>query len=272
MKLFPRLFLTCAAVASCHAQAPPQPAHAGDLAPRVEDGVAGDGRGAGGAPSAVTTTTDAKAPKLRLGHYSAPDGLYGLVLDRTGPLVKTRVDGTSVVLDLAVRRGAGDRTRLVSATGDLDLEVDKYGRVTRLDVDGRVPLLRDADAAALPDPPVPAVDAAALAALGVRARARCGATVDFAVDKSRAGDGSPALSRGLHHALERAVGALTAVCRDDAGRTAVARKLKHVRVVVVPAVDVASLRGDTLEVRASFTDEARGPFLDEMQTALERGL
>jgi hypothetical protein len=38
--------------------------------------------------------------QLTVGHYSTPDGLKGLVLDRTGGVFKVRIDGEKEIIEL----------------------------------------------------------------------------------------------------------------------------------------------------------------------------
>src|SRR5687767_5890747 len=45
-------------------------------------------------------TNHVMQPKLRLGHYSSPDGAVGFVLDRTGPKPKIRIDRTTDIVEL----------------------------------------------------------------------------------------------------------------------------------------------------------------------------
>ena len=85
--------------------------------------IACGGNGASSSPSSTP------AGKLRLGHYSSGDGLVGFVLDRSGPVPKVRIDGTSEVLELEIRRSSRTSTDLVNHDKHIGIAVDDDGSV-----------------------------------------------------------------------------------------------------------------------------------------------
>jgi hypothetical protein len=105
-------------------------------------------------PSAASSTASpgaSPAGKLRLGHYSSGDGMVGFVLDRTGPVPKVRLDGTSEVVNLEIRRTSHTSMDLVSHEKHLGIAVDDDGSVV-FSQRGAGPnreMYRDADASAL---------------------------------------------------------------------------------------------------------------------------
>lgn len=114
----------------------------------------------GGEQPPAKTTADAPKPAAvdnkvgarRLGHYSSGDGMFGVVIDRSGDKPKIKIDGTKDVIELAVekhedRRSAdADRYDLYGPDGKLWMKLGADGSVEFLR-DGRtLSLSRDADA------------------------------------------------------------------------------------------------------------------------------
>jgi len=206
--------------------------------------------------------------RLRLGHYSSGDGLSGLILDRTTEgAARARLDGSTTVIDLAIVRSSERRALLISADGTLTLEIDDRGGVRRYEGEREVRLFRDGDAEPLPAAATPAVDAARLGALEGRARAACGAGVRFELGAKV----TAPQQRGVSHVLERAARALESVCRDRAGKDAVAKKVRTVRLTVAPRAKTA-FEGGVLVVEGTFEGEELGPTAHELRVVLERGL
>lgn len=96
-----------------------------------------------------------KYPLLKLGHYSTPDGMTGLVLDRLNERPRARLDGSQDVVELfpeeVRRRGERVATLLNGPEGVHWLRLERSGQVVWL-VDGEQPLLRDGDAQPLGEP------------------------------------------------------------------------------------------------------------------------
>jgi hypothetical protein len=96
--------------------------------------VAAAACGGGAASSSSSSAANASgggrhAPLLRLGHYSSGDGMVGFVLDRTGSPPKMRLDGTTEVLPLEVRRTSARSYDLVNHERHIGLSVDDDGSV-----------------------------------------------------------------------------------------------------------------------------------------------
>ncbi len=78
----------------------------------------------------VPAPLELPAGLLRLGHYSAGDGLSGITLDRSGERPKMQVDGEADVIELTARPGwKRGVTHLKDPKGDLRLEIDDHGGV-----------------------------------------------------------------------------------------------------------------------------------------------
>ncbi len=59
---------------------------------------------AGSAPVTPPPAAGAKIPEWKLGHFSSPDGLWGAVIDRTGPELKLKLDRTDQVVALFMEK------------------------------------------------------------------------------------------------------------------------------------------------------------------------
>ncbi|MBS2011905.1 MAG: hypothetical protein JST00_03370 [Deltaproteobacteria bacterium] len=212
----------------------------------------------GGKPSAV----DKDAPKLRLGHYSSPDGLFGFVLDRTASPPRAKIDGQSTVMDLAVRRDGSERTYLLSAGGELSLVIDEWGRLSRIASGTPTWLRRDGDAAALGEPAAPPASDAMLREAEAKAKDACGTSIRFEVQ------GKAPAARGVHHTVQRTVRVLTSVCRDAPGKDAVKKKLQKVAIGHAASTKVTFASG-TLTVAGPLDGEGLGPYTDEIEPELE---
>lgn len=261
MKPFLVALLLPALAVACAAPSPPPPAAPAPVAPPS----AAPPRPAVDVPAQAPTTTGsdlATTPKQRLGHYSSADGLWGMVLDRTATPPLAKVDGTSALVDLAVRRG-GSGVTLSDATGAIVLSIDDWGHVVRVGVDGKaIPLRRDADAQPLGAAQAASpIDESALRASEARAKEICGSKIRFELK----GTASP---RGAHHTMERALRMLGNVCRDKAGKDAVSKKLTTIQVGQAPASKI-TFAGSTLTVLGDLEGEGLGPYPDEMAAVLE---
>ena len=111
--------------------------------------VAGCSGGAG--PKAATATPS------KLGHFSTCDGAVKLVLDRTGPNLKMRVEGSDEVVELArneVRNRVKSRLMghdFYAKDGQRVLFIDVYGTVTFIRGRDELMVTRDGDAKPLGD-------------------------------------------------------------------------------------------------------------------------
>jgi hypothetical protein len=211
--------------------------------------------------SSIDPKAAGESPELRLGHYSTPDGLFGLVLDRTATPPRARIDGKEGVIELAIRRD-GQAVRLLSASGELLLLVDERGAVSKATPTKTVRLVRDAGAQHLPAPPVPEDSGALLRNAEAKAKETCGgATIRFELE------GSPA-ARGTFHTVQRTVRMLEAVCRDAAGKAAVKKKVARIRIGQSASTKV-TFTDASLSIAGDLEGEALGPHIDEMQPVLE---
>lgn len=224
--------------------------------------------GSGVAPTTSGTTEHLDTtPRLRLGHYSSADGLFGLVLDRTPAPPRAKVDGAPEILELAVRRTGPSGATLVSARGELVLVVEGGGQVTaNVGVRRDLRLRRDADAEPLATPPVPPVDGPMIKALEGAVHGSCAAPIRLDLGRPAA-----ASNRGLVHTLQRITQALENVCRDAVGQAAVQRKLRTVRVAQASETRL-SLEDGVFTVQGNLEGEALGPFADEIQSFVEHRL
>lgn len=214
----------------------------------------------------TTTTNDAKSdeetPKLRLGHYSSPDGLFGFVLDRTATPPRAKIDGKPAVLELAVRRDGSERVQLLSAKGELMLLVDKWGSVSMISGANPVRLRRDADARALADVTTPETSDTLLREAEGKAKEVCGgAAIKYELE------GKPS-ARGTFHTVQRTLRTLESVCRDAAGKEAVKKKVQRVRIGQATATKV-TLTNATLGVTGDLEGESLGPNVEDIQPVLE---
>jgi hypothetical protein len=102
-------------------------------------------------PPPSTSTPTGRAGMLRLGHYSSGDGMVGFVLDRTGPQPKVRIDGTTEVLPLEIRRTSHTSADLVNHEKNIGISVDDDGSVvfSRRGAGPNKEMYRDGDASPL---------------------------------------------------------------------------------------------------------------------------
>jgi hypothetical protein len=190
--------------------------------------------------------------------------LFGITLDRTPRNPRVRVDGSSEVRELGIKRKGDDAAALVSAKGDLVLFVDAFGGVTDI-TDPRKdrPLYRDGNADPLPEAKTPVVDTAFITGVDARVKQRCGSPI-----KVEVGGSAPEALRVAYHTIERAALALEDVCRDKAGQDAVRSKVRTVRITTGKSSRIA-LDGGVLSLDASLEDDSLGPFREDIRSFLE---
>lgn len=225
---------------------------------------------ASAAPAAPPpASTDPKtSPKLRLGHYSSPDGTFGIVLDRLASPPRVRVDGTNDVWELALRRHAADEDlTFITPRADLTVTVSSRGSVSAY-VDAptgarEVRLVRDADAQPLAAAVTESPDAAASSASSAL-QVACGATIDVRFAKAPTSAEAP----GAAATVWRTLRALRRVCRDQLGKSAVVGKIRHLRIGA-GRESTFRLSDGTFDVNGDLEGETRGPFSDEIQHFLE---
>jgi hypothetical protein len=91
---------------------------------------------------------------LQLGHYTTADGTFGLVIDRSGPTPRLRMDGSRQIVELTpVEDWKGDTyegTTFFSPDGIALVFVDRAGPLTLWPRRDKRPLLRDGDTTPLP--------------------------------------------------------------------------------------------------------------------------
>ncbi len=219
------------------------------------------------APPRKNDDGDPTTPKLRLGHYSSRDGSFGLVLDRTGATPRAMIDGTTEVVDFAIRRQSDVSFAMIGLDDVVVIDVSQYGRLTAFTHTRRdIALYRDADAKPLDEPKVPAVDATLFASLEKRAKTACGATVHF-----EASGATAKTARGYAHELSRAARALERVCKDDIGKSAVTKNVRTVRVTSA-SENTVTFSGGTLAIAGKLEDESLGVFTDKIQSLLQKKL
>lgn len=101
--------------------------------------------------------------KTLLGHYTSPDGMIGLVLDRTGDIVKIQVDKSPDIIQLTAKedRKSGDLVgnRFLSPDGKGVIYIGVRGGIDYYGPRDTLSLRRDADAEPLGAPTVAGVPA-----------------------------------------------------------------------------------------------------------------
>lgn len=260
------LLSACSAIPA-RSQSEPSDPSSGDVIEREPARLLSSPRLAPPAPANAPLPGDSALStpgRLQLGHYATKDGLFGLVIDRSGAVPLARVDKNPAVFELAVRRGS-TVTELISLEGELVISIDSQGRHSIVQSAPEMWLMRDGDAEALPRPAAPVIDSVLLRRLEELVKSQCGSAVRFA-DVTVV----PGSQLGLKHGLHRAARAVVGVCADELGKAAVKRRLKGVRLVHAKAgpTDMRFEAGE-LVVSARYDEESFGPFADELRRFLE---
>jgi hypothetical protein len=205
--------------------------------------------------------------RLRLGHYSTRDGLVGFVLDRMGERPRMRLDGTTDVIELVMRRETAIGTDFAAPHVGVILRLMKNGDVIYLGGPADpLDMVRDGPAAPLPaPPPLPPVTPRLVASLEAQLLRACGAKLSFVIEGTSGRDGA---------AAERVTDALLYTCRDEIGARAVRARIKKIVVRGVHDVGLqrVSFVGEALVVDTAVTLASGGLFTDEIVEALEGSL
>lgn len=90
-------------------------------------------------PPGLNAANSATTPGWKIGHFCSPDETVQLVLDRSGPKIKMKVDGSSEIVELA---SAEVRSRVKSRLMGQDLFTKDGQRVLFIDVYGGVTFIR----------------------------------------------------------------------------------------------------------------------------------
>jgi hypothetical protein len=100
--------------------------------------------------SASAAAVTPPANKTLLGHFSTPDGMIGLVLDRTGDIVKIKLDKGTDIIQLTAKedRKHGDLVghRFLAPDGKAMVYLNVHGGMDFYGPRDTLPLKRDADA------------------------------------------------------------------------------------------------------------------------------
>jgi hypothetical protein len=153
------------------------------------------------APSSTGTIRPLTQAQVNVAHYQTADGVYGLVLDRTGPKPKYQVDGQADIVELTMTddRFGGDLRGyyLVAPDGKRPLYISTGGGIAYFHGNDELPLSSDRPADPLPaatktgtyvpPPPVWKATSDRLAAISVLTKLS-GFKPEDAANLSRVGD------------------------------------------------------------------------------------